>query len=324
MPRMILTQRHATCPIETVFLVTWILIIVGPSTTLTQMPPPTFTPCDPAQPLFMEYGLPSGFTHFGDMILPFAGITGTAAWTPTPWPGGVIPYQFASALDSLARTHVLRSMAEIEALGAVDFVPRNATHAQYLEISSSGAVWSIYAAWVPEIISQGWGASVGAPTGAMPHGMMYLPGDVALLDAGMNTVHALMHVLGFIDEECRRDRDTYITVDLGRTMPFNGRAQETSVGPMPNGSSWSCGGPYPPDPLWIVNHPWPSTAYDFASIMHGSRFQWCTSAFVGNFQYWKAAPQITITCNPGYTQYQPTMGHRAYLTHADALDIAAL
>ncbi len=280
-------------------------------------------PICPGAPRWEESPFP-GFTRLADMILPFAAVNAPGVWTPTPWPGGVIPYEFDSAVTPPTRLHVERAMAEIEALGAVDFVPRGPGHSLYLLIQALSPR-SFIVAHQPEMGHQGWRASVGAPTGTMPYAVLGLPSDAEYADVGYNTVHSLMHVLGFIDEEARQDRDSYVTVFLENVNPLDGRVSTIQVTLPENGPSTSCYVPVFPRPLNIVNTTAPTSAYDFLSIMHGAQYDWDMHLY-WDWEYWTGPYNYdtTILCHPLYAQYQASMGHRAYLTHADAQDIAAL
>ena len=107
--------------------------------------------------------------------------------------------------------------------------------------------------------------------------------------AGKDTaVHEIAHALGIIHEQSRPGRDAYVTINAANIEP----------GMEGNFS--------------IVDGALNQGAYDFDSIMH----------------YWSGAfsvnGQPTIVANPGYTQYQNTMGQGTETSDHDASGMAAI
>ena len=101
------------------------------------------------------------------------------------WPNGVVPYVIT---NSSLTARALNAMAHIEANSTVNFVPRNG-HSNYIRF----------------VVSTGCSSSVGMVGGAQNINLG--PG----CSTG-NTIHELMHALGFHHEQTRSDRNTYVTI----------------------------------------------------------------------------------------------------------------
>jgi len=120
------------------------------------------------------------------------------------WPGGVVPYTFASgfAYQSIVRT----AIAEYNAKTCIRFKPYTAALARraggYVEFMHGGGCSSY-------IGKQGRKQSISLGRGCNTKGV---------------AVHEMMHALGFFHEQSRRDRDSYITINwsnINRAMWYN-------------------------------------------------------------------------------------------------------
>ncbi len=216
--------------------------------------------------------VPPGFVLVDDMVLPESAVFGESGFTPNNWPIGLVPYAFAANVTMANQTLALTAMAEVKAITAVDFIPRN-NQADYVLITActvnNSCVGVISGAQVLNIVS--WGSK-------------------------FIIVHELMHALGFVHEQSRPDRGTYVTVNSANVSTT---ACTGSNCGMAGSSTCICN-------FDIVNIATSFGAYDFRSVMHYGR-----SAFSAN-------GADTLTCNSGYTQFQSVIGQRAYLSLGDA------
>jgi hypothetical protein len=186
------------------------------------------------------------------------------------WPGGDVPYQWDAGLAQSRRDTVLAAMAVLEGVANVNFRPR------------SGETDYVHIQWH----STNTNAELG------------LVGGRQLINvansAGMwNLVHELLHTLGFVHEQSRTDRDTYVTINWSQI------------------NQTFCGGPCDSN-FQIDSSTWRYGYYDFDSVMH----------------YGQAAFAIgsspTITCNAGYTSWQTLIGQRTHLSTLDILSVSFL
>lgn len=125
--------------------------------------------------------------------------------------------------------------------------------------------------------------------------------DIVSWNSKFVIVHEIMHALGFIHEQSRPDRDAFVTINYGNISTTG--CPSSNCGS--NGNSCVCN-------FDIINGATMATPYDFLSIMHYSR-----AAFTSN-------GQDTITCKPGFTQFQnntptnPGIGNQTFMSLGDA------
>ena len=217
---------------------------------------------------------PPGYVLVDDMYLPAWVTVGDAVYDAPIWPGGVMPYTFAANMSAANQAIAMTAMAEWEAVSGVSLIPRT-NQADYIVFNDSGA-------------AGGCGcnnSSVGRVGGAQTINFVSWGTKYRL-------VHEIMHAAGFLHEQSRTDRDTYVTINsanISQTQcsgnPCNGNfakvATSTSVG-----------------------------TYDFESIMHYGA------------DYFSSNGLDTITCKPAYAAFQTVIGNRVYMTTRDALGMA--
>jgi len=135
----------------------------------------------------------------GDMLIPSVeGRNGLVA-TTSRWPNGVVPYVISPSLGSSGTNMILKAMDEYHAKTCIRFVPRT-SEKDYLSIeSSSTGCWS----------------SVGK-VGKRQSVNLQNPGCLSKVGT---PIHELMHALGFLHEQNRNDRDSYIRVIKSNIKP---------------------------------------------------------------------------------------------------------
>jgi hypothetical protein len=217
--------------------------------------------------------IPEGHVLVDDMILPMDVVYGDSVYHAVAWPGGQVFYQFATGISTARRNAFRTALAEIEAISSVRFY------------ESPGILGTINV--IPNTTTSGSYSSVGFQIGGQ---------DLAVGDGHWDDkyvlVHETFHALGFLHEQSRPDRDTYVTINL------------TNV------SGSLCGGSCAGNFTRVLGSV-PVGAYDFNSIMHYGQFAWAINNTIP-----------TITCKPGYTQFQNQMGNRTYMTTRDAQGMA--
>jgi hypothetical protein len=204
-----------------------------------------------------------GFSLVDDMFLPDEVVYGDSNFTATAWTGGIVPYVFDANVSTLNRVRAENAMAEWAAVANVQFVPRT-NQANYVTFRDSS----------------GNNSYVGMIGGSQTINMYNWNWKYIIC-------HEIKHALGYLHEQSRPDRDTYVTIHLANIC-------------------CSAGGNFN-----ITNSATAVGAYDFYSIMHYGETAFSTGS----------AP--TITANPGYTQFQSAMGNRNYMTDLDALGVAS-
>ncbi|MAG55007.1 MAG: hypothetical protein CMJ83_01820 [Planctomycetes bacterium] len=205
---------------------------------------------------------PEGYVLVDDMVLPTWAIGAESAYQGTPWTGGNVYYEFDGNVSTTNRTRTLNAMAEIEAIANVDFIERT-TQFNYIHIQSSS----------------GNNSFVGMIGGGQTLNMVSWSFKYVIC-------HELFHALGFMHEQSRPDRNTYVTINFANI-------QSGASGNFSQNSGTTVG------------------AYDFASIMHYDNYDFSSNG------------QPTISANPGYTQFTNQMGNRSYMTVLDGQGIAA-
>ncbi|RYG57751.1 hypothetical protein EON80_27895 [bacterium] len=207
----------------------------------------------------------------GDMIFPRANFlnyrdkvagqgdrsTRSSFYNVARWTGGNVYYSFNASLPTAQRTAFLEACREWEKWVNVKFVART-TQANYINVyhdSNDGSFSFI--------------------------GMVGGVQDMSLASwaTKWTACHEIAHALGAMHEQCRSDRDNYVSIDFS------------------NVSSGTEGN------FAIISTSINKADYDFDSVMH-----YYSTAFAND------SSKPTIICKPAYTQYQSTMGQRDHLS----------
>ncbi len=146
-----------------------------------------------------------------DILVP-VGIAPRSSYGNTPWPGGLVPYEFDASV-TLSQQQIAREiMDQWEARADVTFLPRT-TQADYVVIITSSTNSSY----------------VGTIGGAQ---------DLNMVSWGTPIVfaHELAHALGIWHEQSRADRDCYVSINYGNIQSgfshnFDIRSSGADVGP---------------------------------------------------------------------------------------------
>ncbi|XP_063586085.1 astacin-like [Penaeus indicus] len=113
------------------------------------------------------------------------------------WPGGVVPYVIAGLYEQ----QILAGMQEIMDKTCIRFVERT-TESDYIYITTSGV--SGGGCWSYVGMMGGWQEVSLDQYGCIYHGTI---------------IHELMHAIGFFHEQCRKDRDNYVTINYQNIDP---------------------------------------------------------------------------------------------------------
>ncbi len=206
--------------------------------------------------------------------------TATAKVGSTRWPGGVIPIYFDStAKDSAFQEKVFRACEQWGRLGNIKCI-RATNELRALRVDRND----------PNGDGKSCSANYGAPI-VMRFGMtssrMHLPSGC---EGNPTILHELGHVLGFLHEHQRADRDSYVTInknniDSDYLYAFDrfDRDDQITYGP-----------------------------YDLLSIMHYSQFYFSTNG------------QKTIVPKPGFEDFADLMGAQSGLSAGDGISASAL
>ncbi|MBN8597382.1 MAG: hypothetical protein J0L78_06870 [Planctomycetes bacterium] len=139
----------------------------------------------------------------------------TSLVSGTPWPSGIVHYNFDSAVSSANRTRMLNAMAVISATVNVTFVVRT-TQTAYITIRNSS------------IVNVNSSSSIGR-SGARQFLDIYNWTNQPII------IHEIMHALGMRHEQARPDRDDYVSINSDKIDPayqFNFDIQPgTAAGP---------------------------------------------------------------------------------------------
>ncbi|CAB4383441.1 unnamed protein product [Rhizophagus irregularis] len=137
------------------------------------------------------------------------------------WPNGIVPYEFDNNVSLGLQNIVSNAMNMISDVSSVKFVKRT-DQSDYVKIVDKGGYWSF-------VGRQGKDQelSVTKDLQNYPH-------------PEGNTVHELMHALGFYHEHCRPDRDKYLSVIAKENDTDFGKVCEMDV---------VCFGPYDPESI---------------------------------------------------------------------------
>ncbi|KAE9414449.1 hypothetical protein Angca_006158, partial [Angiostrongylus cantonensis] len=144
------------------------------------------------------------------------------------WPGGRVPYVLSAAYTEHQRAVIARAIAGYQAKTCIRFVPKTPMDFDYIVISKLDGCYADF-------------ARVGGPQ------------QVSLADECINyptIIHELMHVIGFIHEHQREDRDSYVKILYQNIIP---------------GASMDF------DKLSILDLSYYGEDYDYLSIMHYER-----------------------------------------------------
>lgn len=151
----------------------------------------------------------------GTVEAPGNGDHGTSLVSGTPWPSGIVHYNFDAAVSSANRTRMLNAMAVISATVNVTFVVRS-TQTAYITIRNSS------------IVNVNSSSSVGR-SGARQFLDIYNWTTQSII------IHEMMHALGMRHEQARPDRDGYVSINSDKVDPayqFNFDIQPgTAAGP---------------------------------------------------------------------------------------------
>lgn len=161
--------------------------------------------------------LPEGLMLIeGDILVPEDFLDDSAAprsaAAPNTWPGGIVPYEFDSAVSAENQERMLEAMAAWEAVVDVHFQPRAGEAAHVYIKNSSG------------------NSSAVGRTGARQYINIYNWTYKFII------CHELGHCLGMWHEQSRPDRDTYVeiitaNIQSGLAYNFDLRADSTAIGP---------------------------------------------------------------------------------------------
>lgn len=186
----------------------------------------------------------------------------------TPWPGGVVYYNFDAAVTSANRTRIQNAMAVISATLSVTFVVRTAQPG-YITIRNSTTV---------NVNSS---SAIGY-TGARQFLNIYNWTNQPIL------IHEIFHALGLRHEQCRADRDAYVSINYPKVDPTYSGNLDIQGGTV-------------------------SGPYDFLSLMHYSCFSFSLDG------------DRTIDVKWPYSMYwQYAIGRQTQISAGDAAALRAI
>lgn len=115
------------------------------------------------------------------------------------WPNGIVPYEIRGNFNSRDRSIIENAIDEYHRLTCIRFVPRT-TERDYVSIvSGNSGCWS----------------SVGR-VGGRQEVNLQSPGCLSKRGTAM---HELMHALGFLHEQNREERDSYVSIQYQNIQP---------------------------------------------------------------------------------------------------------
>ncbi len=118
------------------------------------------------------------------------------------WSDGIVPFEFAATVDVNTRAVCHDAMSAIEAVTAIDFVPRNG-HADYIRFDEENLGFG------------GANSSIGRQGGMQDINISEDANGDGIDDtvSERTMIHELLHALGLWHEQSRPDRDLYVTID---------------------------------------------------------------------------------------------------------------
>lgn len=137
----------------------------------------------------------------GDILVPMQKITVKNGLTTqsSRWPNGIVPYEIRGNFNSQDRDIIEHAIGEYHRRTCIRFVPRT-TQQDYVSIvSGNSGCWS----------------SVGR-VGGKQEVNLQSPG--CLTKPG-TAIHELMHALGFLHEQNREERDSYVNIQYQNIQP---------------------------------------------------------------------------------------------------------
>ncbi len=229
----------------------------------------------------------------GNTTPPFAARSGP----PTLWPDGVVPFVIDASVtnSALTRNAMDTWMYRSGSSPNITFVerdPSDPAQDHYLLIKGvAGGVSSSYI-----------GVSPGSG-GTGDGGQLVQQGEQVNVYV---MAHEFCHAFGWDHEQCRPDRDSYVTVWYSRVYPAD-RQHNFDIRAASN---------------------WPDhandTSYDFDSVMHYGATSFMDPGCFGGL----ADCTSTLNCTPlvacfscGYGLYQCTMGQQTHLSTSDVQDV---
>ncbi len=191
----------------------------------------------------------------------------SALYNVTHWTGGNVYYSFNANLPAAQRTAFLDAAQEWQKWLNVHFIART-NQANYINVYHDA--------------SDGSFSYIGMVGGVQ---------DMSLASwaTKWTACHEIEHALGAMHEQCRSDRNNYVTIDFSNIQ--SGAESNFAV----------------------VSDSINKGTYDFDSVMH-----YYDTAFATD------SSKPTIICKPAYSQYQSTMGQRDHLSTKDIAGMVSI
>lgn len=185
-----------------------------------------------------------------------------------PWPSGIVYYNFDAAVSSANRTRMLNAMAVISATVNVTFAVRT-NQAGYITIRNSS------------VVNVNSSSAIGR-TGARQFIDIYNWTNQGIV------IHEIFHALGLRHEQCRADRDDYVSINVDKIDPtylYNFDLQPGVV----------------------------SGTYDFLSLMHYSPYSFSLDS-----------DRVIDAKGPYGIYWQYAMGYQTTISAGDAAALRAI
>lgn len=209
------------------------------------------------------------FKYFDDYRLAMKSVstemsTGFLAYSSKPWPNGIVPVEFDRSISKNYRAQFMSACKVWSAVASVQCRLRTASESNYLFVTDNGeACWT----------------DVGAGDSNSKQVFNF---NSEWCWNRTSLIHEVGHVLGFMHEHQRPDRDRYLKVYPENAGNYSFSYDKLSVGSLDKKST-----------------------YDFMSIMH----------------YWNKAYSVNgraiMLPQAGYEKYTNTMGTSKNLTKGD-------
>lgn len=137
----------------------------------------------------------------GDILIPKQGVTMKNGLTTqsSRWPNGIVPYEIRGNFNSQDMSIIDHAIAEYHRRTCIRFVPRSSEQDYISIVSGNSGCWS----------------SVGR-VGGKQEVNLQSPG--CLTKPG-TAIHELMHALGFLHEQNREERDSYVSIEYQNIQP---------------------------------------------------------------------------------------------------------